>query len=102
MIDEQYLVSVLNRLVQKTVNEKIRPSGFTIGTVTSTKPLRVRISPELELPSEALIVGDQFKTFTLTTSDGATAVYDNQLKNGDKVRLLSNTGGQQYFILGRV
>lgn len=103
MIDEAYLTSVLNRLVEKRVKEKIRPSGLTVGIVTSVSPLSIKLSSDLgDIPAEALIVGDQFQKFTLTTTDGYhTAVYDNRLKVGDKVRLLSNTGGQQFYIIGR-
>ena len=78
MIDEAYLVSVLNELVKKTVNEQIRPSAFTIGIVTSTSPLKVKISADLELPASVLIVGDQFKKLSLPTTDGLhTVIYDN-------------------------
>lgn len=103
MIDEAYLVSVLERLVKKIVNEQVRPSGFTVGTVTATNPLKVKIAGDLELPESVLIPGDQFKKLSLSTSDGMhTVVFDNSLNTGDKVRLLSDTGGQKYFILGRV
>lgn len=103
MIDEAYLVSVLNRLVQKTVKEKIRPSVFTVGEVISTNPLKIKISSNIELPSDVLIVGDQFKKQTLKTTDGLhSVVWDNTLQVGDKVRLLSGTGGQQYFVIGRL
>ena len=103
MIDEAYLVRVLGELVKKTVDEKIRPSGFAVGVVSSVSPLRVKLSNDLELPEQVLIAGDQFGAFTLETTDGRhTVSYDNSLKTGDRVRLLKNTGGQQYYIIGRV
>lgn len=96
MIDEEYLVSVLERFVRKTVAEQVRPSGFTVGTVTSINPLKVKIANDLELPPAALIVGDGFKKLSMNTTDGRhTVEYDNTLKINDRVRLLSNTGGQQ-------
>ena len=103
MIDEAYLARVLENLIQKTVNEKIRPSEFMIGIVSSVSPLKVKISNDLELPESALIIGDQFSKVVLETTDGHhTAKYDNRLKAGDKVRILKNTGGQQYYIIGRL
>lgn len=103
MIDEAYLARVLEELIQKTVNEKIRPSEFMIGIVSSVSPLKVKISNDLELPESALIAGDQFAEVTMETTDGLhTVKYDNRLKTGDRVRMLKNTGGQQYYIIGRL
>lgn len=103
MIDEAYLARVLENLIQKTVSEKIRPSEFVIGVIRSVTPLKVKISNDLELPESVLIVGDQFAEVTMETTDGYhTVKYDNRLKAGDKVRLLKNTGGQQYYIIGRL
>ena len=103
MIDEAYLARVLENLIQKTVSEKIRPSEFVIGVVSSVTPLKVKISNDLELPESVLIVGDQFDEVTMETTDGYhTVKYDNRLKAGVKVRLLKNTGGQQYYIIGRL
>lgn len=103
MIDEAYLARVLENLIQKTVSEKIRPSEFVIGVVSSVTPLKVKISNDLELPESVLIVGDQFAEVTMETTDEYhTVKYDNRLKAGDKVRLLKNTGGQQYYIIGRI
>ena len=103
MIDEAYLVEVLGELAKKTVSEKLRPAEFMVGTVSSTAPLKVKISNELELPETILMTGDQFRKVSVSTTDGEhTVTYDNSLKTGDKVRLLKNMGGQQYFIIGRV
>lgn len=110
MIDEEFLVRVLNKLVQKTVNERIRPSAFEIGTVVNINPINIKISDDLTLPEEAIIIGDQFQKFKFTTShahvDGTShsheIEWDNTLKIGDKVRMLRNTGGQQYFVIGRI
>lgn len=103
MIDDAYFVRVLEELIQKTVSEKIRPAEFVVGVVSSAAPLKVKISNDLELPESALIVGDQFAEITMETTDGYhTVKYDNRLKTGDRVRLLKNTGGQQYYIIGRL
>ena len=103
MIDEAYFARVLTELIQKTVSEKLRPSGFAVGVVSSTEPLRVKVSNDLELPESTLIAGDQFTEVTMTTTDGQHTVrYDNRLKVGDKVQLLMNTGGQKYYIIGRL
>lgn len=106
MIDENYLVRVIERLVEKTVEKRVRPAKLTIGTVVSAEPLSVKLSPELTLPEGALIVDDRFKKYEITTeeAEGHTHIVklDNRLKEGDKVRLLGDTGGQRYYILGRV
>ena len=103
MIDEAYLARVLEELIRKTVNEKLRPSEFAVGVVSSASPLKVKLSNELELPESALIAGDQFSEFTAETTDGLhTVKFDNRLKTGDKIRLLRNAGGQQYYIIGRL
>lgn len=107
MIDEQYLTRVLARLAEQTVERRVRPPALVTGVVESAAPLSVKLSDSITLPADALITDDRFRVLTFETTEGGdpahthTITWDNSLKAGDRVRLISGTGGQVYYILGR-
>lgn len=109
MIDEQYLTRVIGKVAEQTVIKKMYPSGIVVGTITSMSPATVKISDEITIPAEALIIGDQFAKFEFTTESAGSSGYrhthnikwDNSLKVGDVVYMLRDTGGQTYYIFRR-
>lgn len=69
-------------VIKKTIKSYLSNAKLTeivLGTVTTDG---IRVSDKLVIPNE-LVVGNLKKI----------------LKTGDKVRLLRNTGGQQFYIL---
>jgi hypothetical protein len=72
------MINEIKTIVQNYLNNA-KLAAFTIGTVTSDG---VQVSDKLTIPME-LVVGN----------------LKQSLESGQKVRLLRNHGGQQFFIL---
>lgn len=73
------------------------------GTVISTNPYKVYIDQRLTLPEGALIIPNHFKVPYETQTEEEypkKVIIDNTLKNGDKVAMIRNNGGQRYLIVG--
>lgn len=103
------------------------PFAFTLGTVTSVSPLKVRVDQKLELAAAQLILTNAVRDYTVhmtvdhvteSTSGGSgeAAYADHKheykgkkeyrvhlaLQVGEQVLLLRTDGGQKYIILDRV
>ena len=90
------------------------------GEVVEVSPLKIRLTPQLTIPSSLLIVPQhltnyevEVNTYWETSTDseteshshsvsGGTLTINNELKLGDKVALLRKQGGQSYFILDKI
>ena len=75
------------------------------GTVVSTNPLKVRITPEFTLPSALLVVPKHLTDYDIpmiVDGEEKTVKILNSLTLNDKVALLRKQGGQSYFILDRI
>ena len=72
------------------------------GTVVSTNPYKVYIDQRLTLPEGALIIPNHLKVpyETQTEEYSKKVIIDNTLKNGDKVAMIRNNGGQRYLVVG--
>lgn len=104
-----------------------QPTDLRYGTVTSVKPLKVKVSSQLTLPSALLVVPEHLTNHTVSVtidwdtgnksggsgelafashnhnvSGTKTMTINNALKVGDKVALIRKHGGQSYFILDRI
>lgn len=85
--------------------ENAKLCDLRFGSVVSIKPLKVKISSVLTLPSSVLIVPQHLKDYKVNMSDSSgtkTITIKNALKVGDKVALIRSTGGQSYYILDRI
>lgn len=98
------LLQVIKQAAMEAV-EASEPSDFIFGTVKSTTPLIVTIDQKLELTSEFLIltsnVSDYKVKITSSTSEQMVTIH-NGLKNGDKVILIKQKGGQKYLVLDKI
>ncbi|MDR0300615.1 MAG: DUF2577 domain-containing protein [Streptococcaceae bacterium] len=89
-------------------------SDILYGTVISSSPLSVQVSPEMTLPAAVLEVGRFGQTrkiaisgLSVTTSTGTYAVTGNAtisegLNVGDKVALVRGHGGNRFYITDKV
>lgn len=85
--------------------EKNDPMRIMYGTVVSEAPISVKIDQKFTVTSEFLI-------FTCNVSDYNTKIeiageereieVRNGLKNGDRVILMQEQGGQQFIVLDKV
>lgn len=104
-----------------------KPFSFTLGTVTSASPLKIRVDQKLELGAAQLVLTNAVRDYTVSmTVDHKTGEVVKEpapppveehthfykgvkkfrvhlaLKAGEKVLLLRADGGQKYIILDRV
>ena len=103
------------KLLAMQANENGQPTDLRFGTVISTAPLKVQVTPNFIIPSSLLVVPQYLTNHTVTVDtdwvegsdeskvegDTIMRIY-NALKIGDKVALLRKQGGQSYFILDRI
>ncbi len=103
--------------------ENSKPCDLRYGTVISTAPLKIRVTDQFILPESALIVPERLTDYEIETTvlDGygwATRTADlhtheiyharkkikvhGALREGDRVALLRQYGGQYYFVLDRL
>ena len=101
-------VNDLVRLIKKAAVDAVKagkPANVIIGVVTSASPLKVKISEKVEVSGALLICPQHLTNHQITLKDGddtKTVQFMNALKKNEKVALLSNQGGQQFFILDRI
>lgn len=112
------LIDIMKRAAMEADDSR-QPCDLRFGTVTSVKPLKVKITNQFILPESLLVVPEHLtdhdvkvslKSWGTSSSDSHshtisgenTFTIYNALKTGDKVALLRKTGGQSYFILDRI
>lgn len=84
-----------------------KPFAFTLGTVTSISPLKVKVDQKLELTKAQLILTNAVRDHTVYMTEGSESnkkAYRVHLalKVGERVLLLRTNGGQKFIILDRV
>ena len=94
------LVQAIKQAAKEYI-ENAKLAEIKFGRVTSTDPLKVRITNQFELPKELLIVPEHLTEYKLKTSDGELTVYGN-LEVNDKVAILRSQQGKYYYILDRL
>lgn len=83
--------SSLLKLIKTAAMDAFRaskPCDVVIGTIVSASPLKVRINQKMALTSD-------FVSMTQTAKSSL-------LKNGDKVLMFRQSGGQRYYIMDKV
>lgn len=85
--------------ISRTSN-KNREAGFEVGTVLSTKPLKIQISSKKTLTREFLFLSP-FCVKVEIKRDGSNFILWRGLKKGDKVLVLRASGGQFYYVMQR-
>lgn len=85
------------------------PNGYAdlaFGTVTSTSPLKIKISDQIELDEDFLTLGRNVTKHTVknVTFDGKNgdATIDGTLKAGENVVMIRRDGGQSFYVLDRI
>lgn len=110
------IIPIIKQAAVDAVNST-QPVNFVFGTVTSTSPLKVQITPKLTLGSGNLIVAGSLskKSVKVTVSGNTgtteshnhavsipvTITIDNSLKKGDSVILARIQGGNKYLVLDK-
>lgn len=85
----------LLQLIKQASRDERNASGtadILLGTVSSIKPLNIRISSKVTLDSDFLYI-------TETISD---KLKDDKVKKGDKVVLVKSDDGQKYLLIDKV
>lgn len=120
------LHQTIQGIIQNTIGNMGLPD-LEIGTVETIGPLSIRISPDILLPSGALLLTETvcYKQVDLTHThpktgvgldsgatvvtaagsnppQGANIMLNRDLEKGDKVIMISVMGGQQYVVLSKV
>ncbi|MCI9419835.1 MAG: DUF2577 domain-containing protein [Eubacterium sp.] len=105
MADTHWLDLVKKAAVRAVKHEK--PCDYMIGTVTSSKPLKIKFSDGdgLELGADffhlAENVTDHMVNVTISGSEQKIKM-NNALKKGDKVLMIRKWGGQDFIIVDKV
>ncbi len=105
MSDVHWLDLVKKAAVQAIKSEK--PCDYVIGTVTSTKPLKIKLSDGdgLELGAEFFHLARNVTDYTITLSFAGNEQkmkVHNALKKGNKVIMIRKWGGQDFIVIDRV
>lgn len=116
MPDYNELLKVMKQAA-KEQSKAGAPSTVCFGVVVSTAPLQVQVDQRFIIGSDNLIVPQHLTNYSVNVSiSGSTAeseghahklgahviTINNGLKNGDKVVMVSQDGGQKYLIADRV
>lgn len=98
------LVELIQKISKRAIEES-QPTSVIFGTVVSVSPLKINIEQKLTLESAHLILTNNVKDHDVDiTLEGNRRKYTihNNLKNGEKVTLIRQQGGQKYIVLDRV
>lgn len=114
-------------IIKKAAVEAVKadePSGIEFGTVTSAEPLTIQLDTKEILDKGFFILTNNVRRYQTKISisegelrealvgtdyvhshmfpDELTITVKNELKEGDKVILIKQQGGQQYVILDKI
>lgn len=116
---EQELLQIIKQAATEAVQAG-KPADIRIGTVTSEKPLKIRLSQQAEYDADFFILPRGMTDYKVsvtvpqregTAEDGSTVTLKKEkleltihsaLKKGETVLLLQRSGGQQFVILDRM
>lgn len=116
---EQELLQIIKQAAMEAVQAG-KPADVRIGTVISEKPLKIRLSQQAEYDEDFFILSRSMTDYRVsvtvpqresTAEDGSTVALKkekldltihNALKEGEKVLLVQQSGGQQFVVLDRV
>ena len=127
MLDSNNFLEIIKRAAVDA-DEQAQPCDLLFGTVTSVSPLKIRVEQKMELGEAQLILtrnvsdykvkieGRNVQSFFFTNDQGGTAIVEpphihalgeleieikNALKEGERVVLLKQRGGQKFLVLDR-
>ena len=104
-MNEFDIVNVIKRASSEARNAS-KPSDVMFGTVISTSPIKIQVSQKLTLSAMQLVIPHGLSKYTVSMTDESNiekqVTVDNSLKNGDKVILIRQEGGQKYFVMDKV
>lgn len=100
------LVQLIKRIAVEAVQAS-KPCDYTIGTVTSASPLKIKVSQTLELEEDFLHLARSVTDYEMDMklkSGGTkqTYIFYGALKKGEKVLMIRKAGGQDYIVIDRV
>lgn len=117
------LISIVKQAAVEAVNAA-EPSGIEFGTVLSSEPLSIQLDTKEILSEDFFILTNNVREYhtKISIDEGElkkalegtenehtheypeefTITVHNELKEGDKLILIKNQGGQQYVILDKV
>lgn len=111
------LVELIKQAAEEA-REAGEPTNIVYGTVTSVSPLAIMVDQKLTLSADFLVltknVMDYQTSITLSLdtenaeghkhgiSGTAKATIHNGLRNGDKVMMIKQAGGQSYVVIDRI
>ncbi len=75
-------------------------SDVVYGTVISAKPLKVQLSNNMILTDDFIVLGKHIGKFKL--KGNIELEIDNSLESGDKVTMIREDGGQQFYLFERI
>lgn len=98
------LVQLIKRIAVEAVLAS-KPCDYTIGTVTSASPLKIKVSQTLELEEDFLHLARSVTDYETEITSNHThkkIVIHSALKKGEKVLMIRKAGGQDYIVIDRV
>lgn len=100
-------MNLLQAIKQAAVEavEALEPSDFLFGTVKSISPLVINVEQKEDIPSGFLLLTSNVKDCDVEITEDAqkkTITVHNALKNGDKVILIKQKGGQKFIVLDKL
>lgn len=96
------------QLIKKIAREEhaaSRPCNTFVGKIVNASPVKISIGQQIVLSREFITLPDFYRDYDveIKTPDGiVSGKIRNALKNGDKVVLIRQEGGQRYTVIGRV
>lgn len=97
------LVGTIKQLAMDAI-ENSKPSAIFVGMVVDVSPLKIAIDQKLILDEDFLLLTTSVSNYKTKVKIGNAMeecqIY-NGLKNGEKVILLREQGGQNYIVIDR-
>lgn len=98
------MIQIIKQAAVEAV-EKNNPMRIMYGTVVSESPVSVKIDQKFTVTSAFLILThnvSDYKTKIKIDGEEKEIEVKNGLKNGDRVMLMQEQGGQQFIVLDKV
>ena len=116
-MNEYDLVNGIKKAALEAIDAS-KPVRLEVGTVLTSNPLKIQLTQKLTLSSMQLVIPRHLSKYSVPMTynleceeieehkhkiTGTTSVtIDNSLKNGDKVLLVRQDGGQKYIVFDKV
>ena len=110
------LIKIIKQACMDSIHNS-QLSDVRVGTVINIAPLKIQVSSQFIIPTSMLIIPEHLTDHTVKVTveweteneshkhaiEGEkTMTVHSGLKIGDKVALQRKTGGQVYYVLGRI